>query len=258
MSSALPRQARLVQTPTTIFPPEPPRDGGFLGDEDDEDDLPPGLLAIMARSPTKVNFIERLPTPPPDLQAEFGVKREKADPLGKQPYTRVFSTSYGGQSYQSTRPETKSRYLNFSKTRGRKSYTHEEFTDAIEAGTRKNAVEFEAADEDNDQMLSFQEFKNFTNYKIVDAFVGRGPHVKEGSPAQNAARIKAPVLMFHGDQDINVGVGEARLMQARLKAVGGKSELVVYPGLDHQLDDSATRSQMLSQIDQFLRAALGM
>ncbi|MBO9544298.1 S9 family peptidase [Caulobacter sp.] len=103
-----------------------------------------------------------------------------------------------------------------------------------------------------------QEFKNFTNYKIVDAFVGRGPHVKEGSPAQNAARIKAPVLLFHGDQDINVGAGESRLMQARLKAVGAKSELVVYPGLDHQLDDAATRERMLSQIDQFLRASLGM
>ena len=86
-----------------------------------------------------------------------------------------------------------------------------------------------------------QEFRTFTNYKVVDAFVGRGPHVKEGSPAQNAARIKAPVLMFHGDQDVNVGVGESRLMQARLKAVGAKSELVVYPGLDHQLDDAATR-----------------
>nr|WP_295105345.1 S9 family peptidase [uncultured Caulobacter sp.] len=103
-----------------------------------------------------------------------------------------------------------------------------------------------------------QEFRTFTNYKVVDAFVGRGPHVKEGSPAQNAARIKAPVLMFHGDQDVNVGVGESRLMQARLKAVGAKSELVVYPGLDHQLDDAATRGQMLGQIDRFLRAALGM
>lgn len=103
-----------------------------------------------------------------------------------------------------------------------------------------------------------QEFKNFTNYKLVDAFVGRGPHVKEGSPAQNAEKITAPVLMFHGDQDTNVGVGESRLMLSRLKSAGGKAELVVYPGLDHQLDDAPTRAQMLSRADAFLRTALGL
>jgi dipeptidyl aminopeptidase/acylaminoacyl peptidase len=102
------------------------------------------------------------------------------------------------------------------------------------------------------------EARIFTNYKIVDAFIGRGPHVKEGSPAQNAEKIKAPVLLFHGDQDVNVGVGESRLMQSRLKAAGAKSELVVFPGLDHQLDDAATRTQMLDRADTFLKAVLGL
>jgi dipeptidyl aminopeptidase/acylaminoacyl peptidase len=101
-----------------------------------------------------------------------------------------------------------------------------------------------------------EEARAFTNFKIVDSYVGRGPHVKEGSPAQNAALIKAPVLMFHGDQDMNVGVAESRLMQARLKAAGRQSELVVYPGLDHQLDDSQARAQMLDKADAFLREAL--
>ncbi|HWU79837.1 MAG TPA: S9 family peptidase, partial [Caulobacter sp.] len=103
-----------------------------------------------------------------------------------------------------------------------------------------------------------EEARGFTNYKLVDAFIGRGPHVREGSPAQNAARIKAPVLMFHGDQDDNVGVGEARLMLSRLKSAGGKAELVVFPGLDHQLDDSAARSQMLDKAEAFLRTSLGL
>jgi len=103
-----------------------------------------------------------------------------------------------------------------------------------------------------------QEFKTFTNYKVVDAFVGRGPHVKEGSPAQNAEKITAPVLMFHGDQDTNVGVGESRLMLSRLKGAGHKAELVVYPGLDHQLDDAPTRAQMLGRADAFLRESLGL
>ncbi len=64
--------------------------------------------------------------------------------------------------------------------------------------------------------------------------------------------------MFHGDQDTNVGVGESRLMLSRLKAAGGQAELVVFPGLDHQLDDSAARTWMLDQADAFLRTSLGL
>jgi dipeptidyl aminopeptidase/acylaminoacyl peptidase len=103
-----------------------------------------------------------------------------------------------------------------------------------------------------------EESRDYTNYKIVDAFIGHGPHVKEGSPAQNAERIKAPVLMFHGDQDTNVRIGESRLMLSRLKSAGGKAELVVFPGLDHQLDDSKARAEMLAKADAFLKASLGL
>lgn len=103
-----------------------------------------------------------------------------------------------------------------------------------------------------------QESVNFTNHRIIDAFIGRGPHVREGSPAQNAERIKAPVLMFHGVEDLNVGVGESRLMAERLKAAGGNVELVIYDKLDHQLDDSVVRTEMLAKSDAFLRKSLGM
>lgn len=100
------------------------------------------------------------------------------------------------------------------------------------------------------------EARNFTNYPQVDAFIGRGEHVREGSPARNAGRIKAPVLLFHGDQDLNVGIGESRLMLDKLKDAGGKAELVEFDGLDPQLDDSKARTTLLSRADQFLRAAL--
>jgi dipeptidyl aminopeptidase/acylaminoacyl peptidase len=62
-----------------------------------------------------------------------------------------------------------------------------------------------------------QESEAFTNYRLVDQYIGRGPHIEEGSPARNAARIKAPVLLFHGTLDANVGVGESRLMDERLR-----------------------------------------
>ncbi|MFC0589327.1 alpha/beta hydrolase family protein [Novosphingobium aquiterrae] len=102
------------------------------------------------------------------------------------------------------------------------------------------------------------EWINTTAYKLESARIGTGPHVEEGSPARHADVFRAPVLLFHGDRDQNVGVGESRLMASKLKAAGKSVDYVEFPGLDHQLDDSAARSRMLSQSDAFLRKALGL
>jgi dipeptidyl aminopeptidase/acylaminoacyl peptidase len=96
----------------------------------------------------------------------------------------------------------------------------------------------------------------WSNYRVVKNFIGTGPHLREGSPAQNAGKIKAPVLLFHGDVDLNVSIAQSRRMQDKLKAAGARSELIVYPGLDHQLDDTAARTDMLRRSDAFLRQAL--
>jgi len=103
-----------------------------------------------------------------------------------------------------------------------------------------------------------EESRGFTNFIQVDAFIGHGPHIQAGSPARNAVKIKVPVLLFHGDQDRNVGIGESRLMTSKLKGAGGRVELVEFKGLDHQLDDDVARTAMLSKTDAFLRASLGM
>jgi len=102
------------------------------------------------------------------------------------------------------------------------------------------------------------EAENFTNQLLVEKFVGNGPHIREGSPAQNAARITAPVLLFHGDMDQNVSVDESRLMERRLKDAGKPVTYVEFAGLDHQLDSAAARTRMLSESDAFLRKAMGI
>jgi dipeptidyl aminopeptidase/acylaminoacyl peptidase len=109
-----------------------------------------------------------------------------------------------------------------------------------------------------DLNLLTEEWRRFTNFAMVRDFVGSGPHVREGSPAQNASAIRVPVLMFHGEMDRNVGVGQSRLMRDRLRGAGRQAELVVFPALDHYLEDSAARAEMLRKSDQFLRAAMGM
>ena len=102
------------------------------------------------------------------------------------------------------------------------------------------------------------EARGYTNFAIVDEYIGNGPHVREGSPLRNAERIKAPVLMFHGDLDLNVGIDEARAMESRMKSLGKTVKLVEFKGLDHQIDDGAARAAMLDQADGFLRTSLGL
>lgn len=96
----------------------------------------------------------------------------------------------------------------------------------------------------------------FSNFRLARDFIGAGPHLVEGSPSRHAARFKAPVMMFHGDVDHNVGVAQSRLMQSRLESAGRKSELVVFDGLDHYLEDGAARATMLSKSNAFLSAAM--
>ena len=81
------------------------------------------------------------------------------------------------------------------------------------------------------------EADKYTSGSITRDFIGSGPHVREGSPAQNAAKIAAPVLMFHGTLDQNVDIEQARMMKRALTASGKSVELVEYPGLAHSLTE---------------------
>jgi dipeptidyl aminopeptidase/acylaminoacyl peptidase len=96
------------------------------------------------------------------------------------------------------------------------------------------------------------------DYRATEKFIGSGPHVVAGSPAQNAARIGAPVLMFHGDLDQNVSIFQSRMMKDRLRDARKSVELVEFPGLTHSLNDSTARESMLLRSDAFLRSSMGM
>lgn len=98
----------------------------------------------------------------------------------------------------------------------------------------------------------------FASYYRRDQFVGHGPHVEEGSPARHAAAIKVPVLLFHGDKDVNVRIGESRLMRDRLRDASKSVELVEFAGLDHNLEDDKVGAQLLDEADSFLRKNLNL
>ena len=103
-----------------------------------------------------------------------------------------------------------------------------------------------------DLALLKRESLRYLQSAMIRDFIGSGPHVREGSPAQNADRIAAPVLMFHGSFDQNVDIEQARTMRGALASAGKKVELVEYPGLAHDLHDSETRTAMLARISAFL------
>ena len=102
------------------------------------------------------------------------------------------------------------------------------------------------------------EFQNRANRLVMERFIGHGPHIEAGSPARHAAAFRAPVLLFHGDTDLNVGVAESRLMKERLDEAGKQVTYVEFKGLDHQLDTSEARARILSDSDHFLRTTLGI
>jgi dienelactone hydrolase len=99
--------------------------------------------------------------------------------------------------------------------------------------------------------------EGFTNSEIVKELVGTGEHVAAGSPARNAAAIKAPVLLVHGDLDANVGIEHSRKMASALTSAGKQVEFLSYKGLDHYLEDSNARIQMLTKMGELLDRTIG-
>ena len=125
---------------------------------------------------------------------------------------------------------------------------------AVEPGLYKAAVAIAPV---TDLTMLKKENESYTSGRVVSKFIGTGPHLIEGSPLRNVAKIKVPVLLFHGDYDINVGIAQSEKMESALRNAGAKVEFIRYPGLDHQLDDSNARADMLNRIGLALEAAIG-
>ena len=94
--------------------------------------------------------------------------------------------------------------------------------------------------------------RGFYSAAVERERIGNGPHISEGSPARNVEKIKAPVLLFHGDYDQNVDIAQSRLMESKLKGAGKSVVLYEYPKLAHDLHDPRVRAEMLQKSLDFL------
>lgn len=100
-------------------------------------------------------------------------------------------------------------------------------------------------------------FSGYSNETIARDFIGSGPHIKLGSPAQRVQEITAPVMLVHGEKDVNVDVEHSRLMAKRLREAGRSADYWEVPKLDHYLEDSLVRRDLLARSDAFLKRSFG-
>jgi len=102
-----------------------------------------------------------------------------------------------------------------------------------------------------------QDSAHYTDASVVENFVGSGPHVLEGSPLRHTDQMQVPVLLAHGDMDQNVRFSESQKMASALKGAGKQVEFVEYKGLDHQLNDSLARTDLLTRMGALLDRTIG-
>ena len=102
-----------------------------------------------------------------------------------------------------------------------------------------------------------EELRYSASYVNRKEFVGSGPHIEAGSPLRHVERIKIPVIMFHGDKDLNVSYKHSERMHRALTNAGKQSELHIYEGLEHSLLTGEARTDMLTKSSAFLKQHLG-
>ncbi|MEO9463110.1 MAG: alpha/beta fold hydrolase [Marinomonas sp.] len=102
-----------------------------------------------------------------------------------------------------------------------------------------------------------EDARQYTFSSLRDQQLGRGDHIAAGSPRRHANEFKSPVALFHGNLDLNVRSRHSAAMERALKAAGKQVSYTEFDEMQHGLQDSKVRTQMLTEIDLFLNGALG-
>ena len=74
------------------------------------------------------------------------------------------------------------------------------------------------------------------------------------SPARQAARADAPILLLHGRDDTVVPFEQSRILAEALRAAGKPYEFIELSGEDHWLSRADSRRRMLAETVRFLEA----
>jgi len=88
--------------------------------------------------------------------------------------------------------------------------------------------------------------------RFMGATGPKDPSLTAISPALQASRADAPILLLHGKDDTVVPYEQSVVMHDALKKAGKPVELITFQGQDHDLTRTATRLQMLESAMAFL------
>jgi len=77
------------------------------------------------------------------------------------------------------------------------------------------------------------------------------------SPAENADKIKIPVLLMHGADDTTVRIDQSETMERALKRAGKRVTFIAIPKETHNMEMADTRVRWLTELEKFLKENIG-
>jgi len=103
-----------------------------------------------------------------------------------------------------------------------------------------------------------EDYRHFIRSRVVRDFVGKEDEVlKEGSPLKRVEEMSLPVMLLHGEMDLNVEVGQSRQLADALEDEGKEYEFKAYENVDHHFLTNSSRIDMLTRIGRFLDRHIG-
>jgi dipeptidyl aminopeptidase/acylaminoacyl peptidase len=81
--------------------------------------------------------------------------------------------------------------------------------------------------------------------------------IEANSPVNQAAHIKAPVLLAFGEADLRVPLAHGKRMRDALREAGNAPEWVTYPGEGHGFAVLRNRVDFAQRLEAFLAKHLG-
>jgi dipeptidyl aminopeptidase/acylaminoacyl peptidase len=96
-------------------------------------------------------------------------------------------------------------------------------------------------------------FERHYTARVVGDRAAYPERYRERSPLTDPASITVPLLLFHGDADESVDVGQSRSLVAALRALGREAELVEYAGEGHGWKRPESTLDEVARTDAFLR-----
>ena len=114
------------------------------------------------------------------------------------------------------------------------------------------------------EMLSYERRTSGRNSDAVRFWASRigdsdedAARLAATSPARQAARVRAPVMLMHGENDTTVPIEQSEIMVEALQDAGKPVTFIKLEGDDHYLHLASTRLQMLRALEGFLAEHIG-